>query len=179
MPSDFSRQFKREVFFKKRTEKCTWSRHLKPGSALREVVRALENLAKKRPDRYVFASPKALLSQINKRGGSYRKGRWAGQLLSLTSLEKALPFLQQLGILSPTLKHAPEDNQHTPGWVLAPHDDCCETYPKCCKFHGPGKKGHWVMTPHFVWIANGLAAIMFEDEQEPGAFVIPGQENPQ
>lgn len=179
MPTDFSHQFKLETFPKKKTEQCSWSKHLQKGSALREVVRALEFLAKKSTDRYVFASPKALRSQINKRQGSYREGRWAGKPLSLTSVEKALAFLQLLGILSPTLCHSPDNKQPTRGWVLAPHNDCCETYPKRCAFIGPGKKGHWVTTPHFVWLADALADIEFEDGQVPGAFVVPEQENAQ
>jgi len=173
MPIDFSRQFKRETFFKKKAENCSWSKHLPPGAALREVVRALENLAKKRPDRYVFAKPKSLRNQINKRGGSYRKGRWAGELISLSSVEKALAFLQKLGILSPTLKHSPEDDQHTPGWVLAPHDDCCSTYPKRCEFIGTCKKGEcWVggVWVRFPWsdveLQDGSSDAVIVSEQE-------------
>lgn len=179
MPTDFSHQFKHETFPKKKTEQCSWSKHLQKGSGLREVVRALEFLAKKNTDRYVFASPKALCAQINRRGGSYRKGAGAGKPLSLSTVEKCLALLQQLQILSPTLRHSPDSKQPTPGWVLAPHDDCCNTYAKRCAFIGPGKKGHWVTTPYFVWLADAFVDIEFEDGQLPGAFVVPEQENKQ
>ncbi len=168
MPTDFSRQFKREAFFKKKVENCSWSKHLPPGSALREVVRALEFFAKKYPDRYIFASPKALVKSINVRKGSYRKGRWAGEPLSLSTVEKALAFLRQLGILSPTLQHAPEGDQHTPGWVLAPHDDCCSTYPQRCEFIGARKKGVWISD---VWVRHALVDIEIVGD-EPGAVIV-------
>ncbi len=159
MPTDFSASFRREAFFKK-VEKCTWSRHLKSGSALREVLRCLDVLAKKRPDRYVFATPKSLCKIINKRGGSYRKGPGAGKLLSLSTVEKCLHLLQRFGILSPLLHHSPDGNQHSAGWVLALHDACCETYPKRCAFIGPGKKGRWLNTPDGpVWIHELLADV--------------------
>ncbi len=167
MPTDFSRQFKREVHFKKATGSCSWSKHVKLGSALREVTRALEFLASKTPDRYVFASPKALLASINKKKGKFRKGQGAGEVMSLSTVEKCLPLLQSLGILSPRLHHSPDGRQPTIGWVFAPHDACCETYPKRCAFIGSKKKDRWLDTPDGpVWIHELLADVAIASRPE-------------
>ncbi len=173
MPTDFTASFRRELHFKKKGEKCSWSRHCDKGSAFKEVLRWLEFFAKKHPDRYVFITPDKLTKLAT---GKYRSGEKKGKPLSHSTVEKCLRALQTLGIISPTLKHSVDAHTHIPGRIVAPHEACCCTYPKRCEFVGPGKLGTWMHTAEgYVFVKNAAADVEL-DEGEPMAMVVNEEE---
>src|SRR5262245_56942873 len=129
MPTDFSASFHRVKENFKKPGKCSWKGHCKEGSVLREVFGAYAFFAKLNPERFVFASPHAIQKKCT---GRFRSGKNKGKGISLSAVNKCIKVLENLGVLSPTLKRHPKDGRPVRGRVLAPHDDCCETYPNRC-----------------------------------------------
>ena len=176
MPTDFRADLRREIHFKKKGEKCSWSRHCDKGSAMKEVLRWLEFFAKKHPNRYVFITPQTLQKLAT---GKYRSGRKKGKPLSLSTVNKCLKAWQTLGVISPTLKHSIDGDLHVPGRVVAPHEACCYTHPKRCEVVGPGKIGNWMHTAEgYVFVKDAASDVELVDG-EPRAMVVSEEEKEQ
>ena len=140
MALSLSKSFKRRVP-RKPAEKCHWKTHF-TGCA-REVIGALEYLAKNRTDRFIYAEVPAIVKMCN---GKYRPN--GSRRYSQPMVEKCLQTFRELQILSRKLTVTIDDVPRK-GRILNTHDAMTQRYPRACVFIGGSKKPG-------VWGADGV-----------------------
>ena len=167
----------KHVQFKTKREAAahsTWSAHF--DGCGREVIRALELLAKNNPDRWVYITVPKLTKMCN---GKFRSGKHEGKAYSQFSVEMALQTLRDDNIVSRKLGIAPSGRTEN-GFIVAPHDALTRRHPGSCNFVGlKNASGTFVIRDgNGAWLRNPESdtAESFGLVQENGAGVGAGIE---
>jgi hypothetical protein len=148
----------KEHVLRRKGQACGWRCHCPQGSCLREVVRALELLAKNNERRFVYPTVPALTKMCN--------GRFRDKPYKQRAVEAALHVLVVRKILSKKFVFEVNGLRRS-GRILNPHASMTKRYPLACHFIQAGKTpgtwtfdGRWFAEPHVA----GEFGIVLEGE---------------
>jgi hypothetical protein len=135
-PTDnlWPRAFEPEIHRRTKDDLCAWKFHCRSGSALKDVIFALEGFAKLNPERLVFGDIDKITERCN---GRFRKG--GRHRYHYRSVEDIMNVLRAQRALSPYgnfLVNTDSGRVWRRGWIFAPHDFLFRRHGRKCSFVG-------------------------------------------